>query len=151
MQEIKIIVKKDAVFEEVAKTSAYIGGKNVDNNGNSLFDQVFVTEEDREMLERFWQDALNSISFVMGDILISTDVDTDGDYTVRLKMTDNFPESQIPGLQSTVTNYVVNAMVAEWSNLVAKTEADIYSAQATALLSQTRNAIYTRCRPTRNF
>lgn len=151
MKDINITVKKDDVYEEVAKTSAYIGGKNVDGNGSSLYDKVFVTDVDKEMLERFWQDALNSISFLVSGILSHTDVDDDGNYTMSLMLPENFQMTQLPILHSTIVNYVENAIITEWCNVSAKDEVTAYAEQAAALLKQVRNLIYSRRRPIRNF
>ena len=49
MADITIQIDKQEVYEEVSKGTAYIGGKNVDANGKTLYDQVFVTDADKEV------------------------------------------------------------------------------------------------------
>lgn len=151
MQDVKITIKKDDVFEEVEKTSAYVGSKNIDSNGRSLYDSVFVTDTDRQMLERFWQDAQNSVSSALSRVIGHTDVDSNGNYTICLAMPDNFQIEQLPNLQSTAMNYVVNVIVAEWCNVSAKGEMENYTKQAETLLLQMKRIIYSRCRPIRTF
>ena len=53
MADITIQIDKQEVYEEVYKVTAYIGGKNVDTNGKTLYDQVFVTDADKEMIDSF--------------------------------------------------------------------------------------------------
>ena len=69
MRDIRISINRDEVYEEVAKTTAYIGGKSLDANGKSLYDQVFVTDADREMLEGYWNAAINDVSVALDSIL----------------------------------------------------------------------------------
>lgn len=150
MQEIKLKINKVDVYEEVAKTTAYIGGKTLDNNGKTMYDQVFVTDADREMLERFWQGAIDGLSVVLGSVLMGTTVD-DETALLRLKMTDNFPMVLEGSLKSTAIDYVENQILAEWCAVSAKGEVEKYSNEAGALLMQVNNLIHKRMRPTRNF
>ena len=69
MANFTLTITKSDIYEEVAKTTAYIGGKNLDKNGKSLYDQVFVTEADREMLEGFWEDSIDDVSVALESIL----------------------------------------------------------------------------------
>ena len=77
MRDIRISINRDKVYEEVAKTTAYIGGKNLDANGKSLYDQVFVTAADRDMLEGFWHDAIGDVSAALGSVLTTERSDSE--------------------------------------------------------------------------
>ena len=151
MQKIKIEISKADVYNEVAKTTAYIGGKSLDSNGKSMYDQVFVTDVDREMLERFWRGALDSLTYVLGNVLMLTTEEENGSVCLCLKMTDNFPMTLEGSLKSTAIEYVENKIIGEWCSVTAKGEAEQYSNQSGALLMQVNNLIHKRCRPTRNF
>lgn len=151
MQEIKLEINKTDVYEEVAKTTAYIGGKTVDANGKSMYAQVFVTDVDNEMLERFWKGALDSLSCILGSILRLAPEEDDGDVCLYLGMTDNFPMALEGSLKSTAIEYVENKIIGEWCAVTAKSEAEQYANQAGALLMQVNNFIHKRCRPTRTF
>lgn len=151
MQKIKIEISKADVYNEVAKTTAYIGGKTLDSNGKSMYDQVFVTDVDREMLERFWRGALDSLTYVLGNVLMFTTEEENGSVCLFLKMTDNFPMTLEGSLKSTAIEYVENKIIGEWCSVTAKGEVEQYSNQSGALLMQVNNLIHKRCRPTRNF
>lgn len=150
MQKINLEINKADVYEEVAKTTAYIGGKNVDANGKSLYDQVFVTDADKEMLERFWQGAIDGLSVILSSVLMGTVAD-DESVQLLLNMTDNFPPVLKSSLVSTAIDYVENQILAEWCAVSAKGEVEKYSNEAGALLMQVNNLIHKRMRPSRNF
>ena len=57
MADSTLTIKKIDVYEEVAKTTAYIGAKNKLEDGKSAFDQVFVTDADLAMIERFYNES----------------------------------------------------------------------------------------------
>ena len=62
MADITIQIDKQEVYEEVSKVTAYIGGKNVDANGKTLYDQVFVTDADKEMIDSFFSSATSNVA-----------------------------------------------------------------------------------------
>lgn len=148
MQKLTITISKAEVYEEVAKTTAYLGAKNVDANGKSLFDQVFVTDADKAMLERFWHSAMESLLYVLGDVLRSSTEDDEGT-ELWLGMTDNFPMTMAEPLKSTAIEYVENKIIGEWCAVADKGEVEQYSNQSGALLMQVVNIIHKRSRPRR--
>lgn len=150
MQEIKLRINKTEVYEEVAKTSAYLGAKTVDKNGKNIFDQVFVTDADKEMLERSWNGAKDNVSYVLGNNL-KLSVEEDDEWLLNLGMTDNFPRQFVSSLESTIKDYVVNYVIAGWCEVADKGEVENYANQSGQLLMQVNNLLSMRMRPTRNF
>ena len=70
MADFTLTIKKSDVYEEVAKTTAYIGAKNKLEDGKSAFDQVFVTDADLTMIERFFNSINSSAnSFLVNSII----------------------------------------------------------------------------------
>ena len=65
MADSTLTIKKSNVYEEVAKTTAYIGAKNKLEDGKSAFDQVFVTDADLTMIERFFNESLDALRNVL--------------------------------------------------------------------------------------
>lgn len=149
MQKLNISINRDKVYEEVAKTTAYIGGKNLDANGKSLYDQVFVTKADREMLEGFWLDAIGDVSAALGSVLVTEKSDSDEEEIFGLRVSSLFKGSLAKTLESTAFSYVVNKIVAEWCLLVSKDKANEYLSKANALLDKMDALLYMRKRPTR--
>ena len=149
MANFTLTITKSDIYEEVAKTTAYIGAKNLDKNGKSLYDQVFVTEADREMLEGFWKDSIDDISVALESILGWQKCESDINEVFCLRVSSLFNESLFNTLESTVFSYVVNKIVAEWCSVVYKDKVEDYLSKANFLLLKIDAIIYTRKRPTR--
>ena len=147
MRDIRISINKDEVYEEVAKTTAYIGGKNLDANGKSLYDQVFVTDADREMLEGYWNASIGDVSVALYSVLAFEN--SDEEETFGLRVSNLFKESLVKTLETTAFSYVVNKIVAEWCLVVSKDKAEDYLSKANALLVKMDAILYMRKRPTR--
>ena len=147
MRDIRISINKDEVYEEVAKTTAYIGGKNLDANGKSLYDQVFVTDADREMLEGYWNAAIGDVSVALYSVLAFEN--SYEEETFGLRVSNVFKETLVKTLETTAFSYVVNKIVAEWCLVVSKDKAEDYLSKANALLVKMDAILYIRKRPTR--
>lgn len=128
MRDIRISINKDKVYEEVAKTTAYIGGKTLDANGKSLYDQVFVTDSDREMLEGYWNAAIDDVSVALDSVLAWQTSYSGEEEAFGLRVSNLFKESLIKTLQSSVFSYVVNKIVAGWCSVVATDKVENYEA-----------------------
>ena len=149
MTNLSISITKSSIYEEVAKITAYIGGKNLDANGKSMYDQVFVTDADREMLEGFWDDAINDVSVALESVL-ATETSVSGEEEVfGLRVSSLFKGSLVKTLETTAFSYVVNKIVAEWCLVVSKDKAEDYLSKANALLVKIDAILYMRKRPTR--
>ena len=149
MVNLSISITKSSIYEEVAKTTAYIGGKSLDANGKSLYDQVFVTDADKEMLEGFWDDAINDVSIAL-DSVLATEMSVSGEEEVfGLRVSSLFKGSLVKTLETTAFSYVVNKIVAEWCLVVSKDKAEDYLSKANALLVKIDAILYMRKRPTR--
>lgn len=149
MRDIRISINKDEVYEEVAKTTAYIGGKSLDANGKSLYDQMFVTDADRDMLEGYWNAAINDVSVALDSVLAFENSDSGEEETFGLRVSNLFNESLVKTLETTAFSYVVNKVVAEWCLVVSKDKAEDYLSKANALLVKMDAILYMRKRPTR--
>lgn len=149
MVNLSISITKSSIYEEVAKTTAYIGGKSLDANGKSLYDQVFVTDADKEMLEGFWDDAINDVSIAL-DSVLATEMSVSGEEEVfGLRVSSLFKGALVKTLETTAFSYVVNKIVAEWCLVVSKDKAEDYLSKANALLVKMDAILYMRKRPTR--
>ena len=149
MANFTLTITKSDIYEEVAKTTAYIGGKNLDKNGKSLYDQVFVTDADREMLEGYWNAAIGDVSVALYSVLVFENSDSGEEETFGLRVSNLFKESLVKTLETTAFSYVVNKIVAEWCLVVSKDKAEDYLSKANALLVKMDAILYIRKRPTR--
>lgn len=149
MAYIIIPIDKIGIYEEVSKVTAYIGGKNVDANGKSLYDQVFVTDADKEMIDSFFLSATTNVAtaleHTLNDMVVS-----DSGVSLTLRMPSNFNTAMEKPLTDSITDYIENSIVAVWCAITKKDE-ESYATKASALLQQVNAMQYLRQRPKRNF
>lgn len=152
MRNTTITISKDSVYEEVAKTTAYIGAKAVDANGKNLYDQVFVTEADKAMLEGYWSDSIKTLVIALQENVgkVSEAGDEEGNVRIVLGMPGNWNENLRQALAESCKQYAVNKILADWCTISHKDTAETYTAKATEQLREAGNLLYARKRPTRN-
>ena len=149
MADITIQIDKQEVYEEVSKVTAYIGGKNVDANGKTLYDQVFVTDADKEMIDSFFSSATSNVATALEHTLKDMETNDIG-FILTLRMPGNFRKTMEKPLTESIIEYIENSIVAEWCDITKKDE-ESYATNASALLQQINAMQYLRQRPKRNF
>ena len=149
MADITIQIDKQEVYEEVSKVTAYIGGKNVDANGKTLYDQVFVTDADKEMIDSFFSSATSNVATALEHTLKDMETNDIG-FILTLRMSGNFRTTMEKPLTESIIEYIENSIVAAWCDITKKDE-ESYATNASALLQQINAMQYLRQRPKRNF
>lgn len=149
MADILIPIDKIEIYEEVSKVTAYIGGKNVDANGKSLYDQVFVTDADKEMIDSFFSSATSNVATALEHTVKDVKVSDNG-VSLTLRMPSNFNTAMEKPLTDSITDYIVNSIVAAWCAITKKDE-ESYATKASVLLQQVNAMQYLRQRPKRIF
>lgn len=149
MADITIQIDKQEVYEEVSKVTAYIGGKNVDTNGKTLYDQVFVTDADKEMIDSFFSSATSNVATALEHTLKDM-VMNEVSFNLTLRMPGNFRTTMEKPLTESIIEYIENSIVAAWCDITKKDE-ESYATNASALLQQINAMQYLRQRPKRNF
>lgn len=149
MADITIQIDKQEVYEEVSKVTAYIGGKNVDANGKTLYDQVFVTDADKEMIDSFFSSATNNVATALEHTLKDMETNDIG-FILTLRMPGNFRKTMEKPLTESIIEYIENSILAAWCDITKKDE-ESYATNASALLQQINAMQYLRQRPKRNF
>lgn len=152
MQEIKLEINKADVYEEVAKTTAYIGGKTVDANGKNLYDQVFVTNEDKKMIDRFWIEAAGIATNAAKRFITSVSdvsVNDSANYVLNLFMSDRYDHNLTGSISSSMFSFFVSYIIAKWCEIVSKDSAKEYSDNAVAMLAGVKEKLFYKSRPKR--
>lgn len=67
MKSIEFQIAKGEVYNEVAKTTSYTGAKM--ENDEDAYDRIFTTDEDKAMLERFWNESKNMVAGSLKKVL----------------------------------------------------------------------------------
>lgn len=76
-------------------------------------------------------------------------ISSEDNITVTLKMPGNYNESTVESISSAVHRFIVNTAVGEWFSMTNKADAADYFNLATGCITDIREAINKRVRPTR--
>ena len=157
MIEITLTVNKLLVYNEVAKTTSYIGAKKVDSNDKEAYDRIRVTSDDRLMLERFWKDAADRLTGTtrlfrtsVSESPSSNGLNLQDNYELKIEVSDAFNHSMIDSIATGMFSYFVQSITSNWLILLNDDSAAVYAAQASVLLQELTDKVYYRLRPQRD-
>ena len=148
MADLVITIKRSDVYEEVAKTTAYIGAKNKLEDGKSAFDQVFVTDADLTMIERFFNESMDALRNVLKRF-ISGGSGVDGTITWQLEMPSRFDDNLLESIKSSANSFLVNSIIGKWCEIAANDKVKVYADNAAALLLDIKEKAFFKKKPTR--
>lgn len=148
MADFTLTIKKSDIYEEVAKTTAYIGKKTTVEDGKSAFDQIFVTEADLAMIERFFNESLDALRNVLKRF-ISGGSGADGTISWNLDMPSRFDENLLSSINSSANSFVVNSIIGKWCEITANDKVKEYADNAAALLLDIKEKAFFKKKPTR--
>lgn len=148
MADSILTIKKSDVYEEVAKTTAYIGAKNKLEDGKSAFDQVFVTDADLTMIERFFNESMDALRNVLKRF-ISGGSGVDGTITWQLEMPSRFDDNLLSSINSSANSFLVNSIIGKWCEITANDKVKEYVDNAAALLLDIKDKAFFKKKPTR--
>lgn len=145
MTQIELTVVKTAVYNEVAKTTSYTGAKMVGDEDAYL--RIFTTDEDQEMLERFWDEAVSGAEEQFKPFIVST---SNGEnFTATLSMSSSFDINLKNSIEKSLFSYMVAMIVAKWYRIANKQEAESYGNDAIGAMDDVMKKIYYRKKPVR--
>ena len=152
---ITIHINKAQAFDEVAKTTAYVGA-HLDLKVMA-YERVAVTDGDREMLERYWREACASVTTLLRPFLTSvspqprphaTDISADADYVATLAMSDRYDTQQTDSLNADLFSFAVNSIVSKWFMIANKEESAGYMAAAQGAMENAKIKLHHKTAPT---
>jgi len=145
-------VPKAEVYNEVAKTTSYTGIKMSGED----YARIFTTDEDRMMLERFFNEAANGLTDVLKPFLVSVSdtsplhcIDLTRNYVVSLELSSSYDENLNGSVESSMFSYFTNFIVGNWYKFANKEEAEAYLATAASMVLDIKSKIYFRKKPVR--
>ena len=148
MADLVITIKRSDVYEEVAKTTAYIGAKNKLEDGKSAFDQVFVTDADLTMIERFYNESVDALRNALKRFISGESVE-DGSTKWTLEMPSRFDDNLLSSINSSVNSFLVNSIIWKWCEIAANDKVKEYADNAAALLLDIKEKAFFKKKPTR--
>lgn len=148
MADFTLTIKKNDIYEEVAKTTAYIGKKATVEDGKSAFDQIFVTEADLAMIDRFFNESLDALRNVLKRF-ISGGSGVDGTINWELEMPSRFDGNLLSSINSSANSFLVNSIIGKWCEIAANEKVKEYADNAAALLLDIKDKAFFKKKPTR--
>lgn len=148
MANFTLTITKSDICEEVAKTTAYIGAKNKLEDGKSAFDQVFVTDADLTMIDRFFNESLDSLINVLKRFISGVSV-ADVTITWQLEMPSRFDDNLLESIKSSANSFLVNSIIGKWCEITANDKVKEYADNAAALLLDIKDKAFFKKKPTR--
>lgn len=139
-------INKQDVYEEIAKTTAYTGKKMDD----SLYEKIFTTDSDKEMLQRFWLESKSTICQFLKKVLESESESEEKDvYRLTLNVSSAFDTSLQESMLNSLFSYFVMNITSKWFNFTNKAEAAGIASEAATYLEDVKRKAYYKSKPTR--
>ena len=154
MIEIQLKVNKASVYEEVAKTTSYAGAKM--EGDEQAYDRIFTTDDDRLMLERFWNEASNAATEQMKPFILSVSehsdertVNLENNYELKLELSNSFDTNLRDSIETSLKSFFVSYITSRWFKFTNKKESGDYGNDADGMLDDVMRKIYYRKKPKR--
>lgn len=154
--DITLSITKSSVMNEVAKLTSYIGAKILTDDGGNAYDQVFTTNDDYAMLEKYWREAANATAgnlrrFIktMSPASQGSLVDLEEVFELVLDMPSRYDGSQTETIQSALFNYFINFITSRWLALTYKTDAEYYEKCSVSNMTEILLKLFHKTKPTR--
>ena len=140
------LLNQDEIYEEVAKTTLYTGAKMDDDE--KAYDRIFTTDEDKIILNRFWEESKNTVCDFLKRIL-SSENEESNILTINLELSASFDTSLKSSMQSSLISFFVMNITSKWFNLTNKQEAAGCAAEAATYLEDVKRKALYKKKPTR--
>ena len=153
--EITLSVNKANVYDEVAKTTSYVGAKKMAEDV-AAYDRTFTTDDDRLLLERFWVETCNAVTDAFKPFIVSVDsqpvshgIDLTRNYNVTLDLSSAFDESLTESISTSLHSLFVSSIVGKWFAIASPADAERYVSEVGGTMESIIKMIYFRKRPSR--
>nr|DAL65612.1 MAG TPA_asm: hypothetical protein [Caudoviricetes sp.] len=143
--EISLQISKETVFDEVLKTSSYTGAKI---NEDDAFERIPATDENRDILERFWQESKNTVCTNIKRVLHDENEENDL-WKLTLSVSNAFDTNLTATISNSLFSFFVMNITGKWFMIANKEEAKEYNAQAEIHLDDTLRKIFFKKKPIR--
>lgn len=154
MIQITLSVATATLYEEVERTTAYLGAKQAppDNPGNH-FDRVAANPDDRPMLRRYSTEALSALAEKLKGIVggMTPDSGEEGSaISLTLNLSDCYDPCLTPSAEAAFRGYIAAFVTARWLRLVVPEKEGVWQEEARRLLTEITATLYHRNPPKRH-
>lgn len=130
-------------MEEVAVTTAYLGGRRADK---SDFDRLGVADEDGEALCRYWEECKSDAESTLRPLVLGSS-DDGTTYSLTLDVAETWCREWLDGLCSALRSYFITSIISKWLALCGDEGAGGYGNSAAAHLDTVRRGAWRKGAP----
>ncbi len=148
MKEITLIIGKENVYREVSRTAEYTGSKMQDRDA---YQNISTTDEDKEMLERFWNESKSLVCESLKKVLLSAEeiMSPEQTFSLALGLSDSFDSQLEESMQSSLFSFFVTNIISKWYNFTNKKETTEYAAEAAGCIEDIKRKAFFKKKPVR--
>ena len=153
--ELSIDIKKSVVYDEVQKTTSYIGSKKNEEKEDP-YTRIAATDSDVDLLERYWRQACASVVEELKPFVLSVSTPENSQtiipsevFTLELQVSDSFEQKLVPSLEGVLKEFFINKICCEWLAVTGDKESDYYKKGMEENREELRRILYYRKRPSK--
>lgn len=141
-----IVISKEIIKEALKKESSLISKGAYSDKGVSLYDTVYIDEQEFDLLSSAYDDALSTIVSLMREFFTSNPVKSGDTVTFSLWKSD---AGLVAALADDIHSYIAKRMMTQWLRTVYPTDSLQYENAASSVLSNISLKLYHKNPPTR--
>lgn len=143
MKELRLVVSKSGVMEEVGMVSGY-RGRRLSSAAENVYSMVSTTDGDSELLDEFWRESCGEVAVAFGHWL--RDSITGDAWEWVLSLTDNWNWGLVDELRMKCRQYIVHRILHRWYGIVNASDAESEGVKAAGTLSDIEILLQMRVR-----
>lgn len=147
MKNVKIIIEKTKILEDVRMQTAYAGAKSGDDKG--IFLKVAALRSDDELLTGFWRGLCGRITDVLKDFNLVADI-SDQRMEISLELSGSYDETLTPSVASDIESAIASGVTARWFSITCPEKVAEYEALAEGKIRSFVGKLCHRKRPVRH-
>ena len=144
MKNIKIIIEKTKIMQEVSIASAYTGIKS--DNGDEFYARVATASADETLLSRYWIEICGKLMEKLRHFIRGSQYGQDS-LELELEVSGSFDDSLTEAVKHDLMAGAANGVTAGWFALTCPDKADEYSAKSEALIDRAVSNLYYKKAP----
>lgn len=150
MKNLKLTIRRPALYAEVARTTSYMGAKQAPEvNPGDHFDRMAVIDADHTLLDRFANEAVSALAERLKGIVTATDLSSE-DISVSLSLSKSYDDSLSASVEGNFEAYMRAAVTSRWLRIVSPGKETSWLTEPERLASEIISALYHRNPPKRH-
>lgn len=146
MKNIKTILTKSEILEEVSLKTEYTGAKAEAPEG--FYDRVATVSADNALLSTFWKEMAGKLMETFRPFVDSMDIGEDS-LQISLNVSNGYDESLTPSLENDIRSAFVAGITAGWFRFTSPDKHSEWSEASTRFLSSALSLLCHRRPPRR--